>query len=78
MLDPHKSQVSVGSARRVIFTGEEVPHPGLERRDPAGADAGDGADLDQRGRDRLSQTSQPCPAHSTLFPWTGRFIHMYS
>ena len=51
MLDPHKSQVSVGSARRVIFSGEEVPHPGLERRDPAGADAGDGADLDQRGRD---------------------------
>ena len=46
-----KSKVSLGSARRVFFAGEKVPHPGLERRDPPGADAGDGADLDQRGRD---------------------------
>ena len=57
-----------------VFSGEEVPHTGLERRDPAGADAGDGAHLNQRGRDRLSQTShQPCSAHSPLFPWAGRF-----
>ena len=60
---------------RAFSPGEEVPHPGLERRDPARADAGDGADLDERGRDRFSETSnrQPCSAHPTLFPWTGRF-----
>ena len=45
-----KSQVSVGNAR-AFFAGEKVPHPGLERRDPSGADEGDGADLDQRRRD---------------------------
>ena len=28
--------------------GAKVPHPRLQRRDPAGADEGDGADLDQR------------------------------
>ena len=28
----------------VMIAGAEVPHPGLERRDPAGADARDGVD----------------------------------
>ena len=59
---------------RALLAGEEVPHTGLQRRDPAGADAGDGADLDERGRDRLSEASyQPRPAHSPFFPRTGSF-----
>ena len=28
----------------VMIAGAEVPHPGLERRDPAGANARDGVD----------------------------------
>ena len=42
-----------------MIAGAEVPHPGLERRDPAGADARDGVDQVFNLSTKINKTKMP-------------------